>query len=57
MTLEDAKNSATPKILYHYTSQDGLIGILKDRNLWASKIHYMNDSKEFSQTLHILGRM
>ena len=36
-----------PNILYHYTTQDGLLGITKSKELWASKIQYMNDQQEF----------
>jgi hypothetical protein len=42
-----------PEILYHYTSQAGLIGILDTRTIWASKIHYLNDSREFALALDI----
>ena len=37
---------ALPNVLYHYTTQDGLLGILKESALWATKIHYMNDASE-----------
>jgi hypothetical protein len=40
-------------ILYHYTSQDGLIGMLNTKTIWASKIHYLNDSKEFALALDL----
>jgi hypothetical protein len=42
-----------PEILYHYTSQDGLIGMLGTKTIWASKIHYLNDSKEFALALEL----
>src|SRR5882724_4204960 len=53
MKLEDIKNQTPPEMLYHYTSQEGLIGILNSRCIWASKVHYMNDSKEFSMALDL----
>ncbi len=53
MKVEDIKNQAPPETLYHYTSQEGLIGILKSHCIWASKVHYMNDSKEFSMALDL----
>jgi hypothetical protein len=37
-----------PDFIYHYTNQSGLLGILENRELWATKIHYLNDSTEFS---------
>lgn len=40
-----------PKQLYHYTSAKGLIGIIDTGKIWATKIHYMNDSLELQQGL------
>jgi hypothetical protein len=37
-----------PPQLYHYTYQDGLLGILESGDLWATKVQYMNDATEFS---------
>jgi len=34
-------------ILYHYTSAEGLLGILGSRALWATDIRFLNDSAEF----------
>jgi len=34
-------------ILYHYTSGDGLLGIVGSDSLRATKIHFMNDHQEF----------
>jgi Protein of unknown function (DUF2971) len=42
-----------PDILYHYTSQSGLIGMLNTKKIWASSIHYLNDSKEFALALKL----
>ena len=33
--------------LYHYTTFDGLIGIVRSDSLFATHIRYMNDSKEY----------
>jgi hypothetical protein len=33
--------------LYHYTSIDSLLGIVKDKALWATELKYLNDSQEF----------
>jgi hypothetical protein len=51
--LEDLKKIRPPDELYHYTSQLGLLGILKSDTLWASKIHYLNDSTEFRIALDL----
>jgi hypothetical protein len=34
--------------VYHYTTQDGLLGILRDNCLWATSIRHLNDASEFS---------
>ena len=47
------EKQTSPKIIYHYTTQDGLIGILKYRALWATKIHYLNDASELIEPLRI----
>lgn len=33
--------------LYHYTTQNGLWGIVKSRGIWATHHQYLNDIKEF----------
>jgi Protein of unknown function (DUF2971) len=45
-TLDAALASPLPGPLFHYTSSDGLIGILRARELWASNIAFLNDTKE-----------
>lgn len=35
-------------LLYHYTDQNGFMGIIQNHELWATKIQYLNDSSEFS---------
>lgn len=32
--------------LYHYTTADGLIGIVNTSSLWATSVFYLNDSRE-----------
>jgi len=39
-------SSTLPDILHHYTNSDGLLGIFRESALWATKIHYLNDSSE-----------
>lgn len=41
------------KLLYHYTTQEGLLGILTSRFVYATKIQYFNDSAEFHLTLNL----
>ena len=43
-----------PNKLYHYTSIDGLLGIIRNKNIWASDIQYLNDKEEFVRTIKLL---
>lgn len=36
-----------PSELFHYTTADGLLGILTKQNLWATDVLYLNDASEF----------
>ena len=40
--------------LYHYTSLQGLMGIIESRKLRASDVRYMNDSTELTYALNLL---
>lgn len=53
ISIDRLLNKKPPEILYHYTTQDGLLGILNKRQLWATKIQYLNDTTEFSLTVDI----
>lgn len=48
-----ASSSKPPKILYHYTSQAGLLGILREKTIWATNIRYLSDAKEFAYTIEL----
>jgi hypothetical protein len=47
--LEDAENGEDkPKgLLYHYTDQKGLLGIIENKCIWATHVRYLNDKSEF----------
>ena len=34
--------------LYHYTDQNGFLGIFNNQELWASRIQYLNDENEYN---------
>lgn len=42
-----------PEVLYHYTNQSGLLGILSTQKIWATQINYLNDTKEFWHAFEI----
>jgi hypothetical protein len=43
--------------LYHYTDQNGFLGIIENRFLWATKIQYLNDRNELNLALNIAGEV
>jgi hypothetical protein len=43
-----------PELLFHYTSIRGVEGIVLSRSVWASYLHYMNDSREWVYALDIV---
>lgn len=45
-TLDAALAASPPGLLFHYTSSEGLISILRSRELWASNVSFLNDIKE-----------
>src|SRR4051812_23751258 len=51
-TLSRRKPSGT---LYHYTTQSGLIGIIRSRELWATDSQYLNDVKEYAHAFDLAG--
>jgi DUF2971 family protein len=42
------------KPLYHYTTQTGLLGIIKDRQIWATHTQYLNDRREFLHAVDLV---
>lgn len=42
--------------LFHYTSLDGLLGIVKHHCLWATHIAHLNDSSELDYAVDLLKR-
>jgi hypothetical protein len=51
-----AANRQRPKdgVLYHYTSADGLKGIIENDELWATSAYYLNDSAEILYGYRVL---
>lgn len=51
--LNEALLQMPHPVLYHYTTQDGLLGILRSREIWATHTQYLNDHREFRHALGI----
>jgi hypothetical protein len=46
-TKEEKLEDPDDQLFYHYTSQRGLLGIMKEKKIWATNIRYLNDESEF----------
>ena len=40
--------------LYHYTGQKGLLGIIGNRQIWATHSQYLNDRREYKHALDLV---
>jgi hypothetical protein len=40
--------------LYHYTTQTGLLGIIRNREIWATHTQYLNDTRESRHALEMV---
>ena len=45
--LNAVLDEAPDKLLYHYTDQNGLLGIIKSKEIWATHHQCLNDTQEF----------
>jgi hypothetical protein len=43
-----------PKLLYHYTTQEGLLGIIEKECIWATHLRYLNDTSEGAIVSHAI---
>jgi hypothetical protein len=41
-------SSELPRCLYHYTTADGIVGIVEAQTIWATDARYLNDTSELS---------
>jgi len=45
------------KLVFHYTNQEGLLGIIEDKEIWASDAFFVNDSSELNHTLNLAQKL
>lgn len=56
MSVKSSEPGSLPlRTLYHYTTQEGLLGIIESRSIWASEIRYLNDTTEFQTGLEVVS--
>jgi hypothetical protein len=48
MTWERSITKRPRKPLFHYTTIEGLIGIFRDKKIWATSVSHLNDKRELS---------
>ena len=44
-------------ILYHYTTAEGLRGIIEDKAIWASDYRFLNDATEFEYGMSLFDKI
>jgi len=52
-----SKMNESEKLLYHYTSLEGLLGIIECKSIWASKILYLNDASGLNYSKGLLNNI
>ena len=54
---QEDTDQAEPELLYHYTDQNGLLGIVERQELWATDVRFLNDMEEFEAGIETAIRM
>jgi hypothetical protein len=45
------------KLLYHYSSPGGLLGMMESKSIWMSNIRYQNDSEEYNHIFKVFKKV
>lgn len=54
--LEEVLSKEPAGLLYHYTRQSGLLGIIKNAEIWATHTQYLNDFREYKHDVDLVRR-
>jgi hypothetical protein len=54
-TLTDVLSGSPEKTLYHYTTQAGLLGIITEKEIWATHTQYLNDQREYRHAVEFVA--
>ena len=46
--------AARPRVLYHYTTTAGLLGIVQSREIWATSARFLNDREEINYSVQVI---
>src|SRR5579871_5263735 len=52
--IKEVLQRTPPPILYHYTTQQGLLGIIGNKDIWATHTQYLNDIREYRHALDLV---
>jgi hypothetical protein len=50
-------DTGQPDLIYHYTSVEGLFGVVQSGQLWLSDYSYLNDTRELSHGADLIGEV
>ncbi len=53
---EDTPSERPSGLIYHYTTQSGLLGIINSGEIWATHFRHLNDLQEFVYAMDPLRR-
>ncbi len=48
------RHQRPPELLFHYTTAEGLLGMLQSRQLWATNVRFMNDTSEMGHGIDLV---
>src|ERR1019366_3776800 len=51
----EAAGESVPSVLYHYTTTDGLLGIIKSKELGATNVLFLNDTSELVDAIKLFA--
>lgn len=54
MNVKEVLHRPPPDLLFHYTTQAGLLGIIERKEIWASHTQYLNDVREFQLAITLV---
>lgn len=52
----ELESESPPNVLYHYTTQEGLLGILDSREIWLTHTQYLNDRREYLHAIDLVRK-
>jgi hypothetical protein len=53
--LKDLLSRKPTAVLYHYTTQAGLLGIIESKEIWATHTQYLNDAREYRHAVDLVN--